>query len=158
MSNRSEQRLRRLEQAKPNCTRREVHFRHCTEMELVRMRDTGRAALKGDASSEHDLTRLMKVADERRTWTKKFPIQGFTTALGRRHQCYFDPNRFDVLDLSEGEIKVLTEVAEKATVAGDLQPVADLVGRLRLNGRVIGMAAFEALVLRGEAAERSSGA
>ena len=55
----------------------------------------------------------------------------------------FDANRFDVLDLNDLEIRALTEVAEKAECAGDLQPVAELVGRLRLNGRVIGMAAFE---------------
>ena len=113
------------------------------------MRDAARAALKGDALSERELTRLMKAADERRTWTKKFPIHFFTTALGHRHGRYFDPNRCDVLDLGEAEIKVLTEVAERATCAGDFQPVAELASRLRLDGRVIGCSAFEVLVLRG---------
>jgi hypothetical protein len=149
MSNRSEQRLRRLEQANPNPPYKEVHFPYCSELELVRMRDISRAALKGDTASERELTRFMKAADERRT----SPIHGFATVLGRRHGCCFDPNRFDALDLSEVEIKALTEVAEKATCVGDLQPVVELVGRLRLNARVVGMAAFEALVLRGEIAE-----
>ena len=60
--------------------------------------------------------------------------------------------RFDVLDLTEPEIKQLAEVAETATCASDLDAVADVVGRLRLDGRVMDMATFEALVLRGEIA------
>ena len=37
----------------------------------------------------------------------------------------------------------------KAPCASDLDVVADVVGRLRLDGRVMDMATFEALVLRG---------
>ena len=61
-------------------------------------------------------------------------------------------DRFDVLDLTEPEIKLLAEMAEKATCASDLDPIADIVGRLRLDGKVMDMATFEALVLRGEIA------
>ena len=43
-------------------------------------------------------------------------------------------------------------MADNATCANDLEDVADIVGRLRLDGRVIDMATFEALVLRGEIA------
>ena len=45
-----------------------------------------------------------------------------------------------------------TEVAGHATCVNDLSYVAEIVGRLRLDGRVIDMATFEALALRGEIA------
>ena len=85
-------------------------------------------------------------------------VHAFTTALGQRHGRYIDPNRFDVLDLGEAEIEILAEVVANATCPGDLEVVAKPVARLRLDGQVIGTASFEALVLRGEAPERSSGA
>jgi hypothetical protein len=76
----------------------------------------------------------------------------FRGALGRRHKLYPSVYRFDVLDLTEPEIKQLAEAAEKATCASDLDAVADVVGRLRLDGRIMDMGTFDALVLRGEIA------
>ena len=66
--------------------------------------------------------------------------------------CYLDTGRFDVLDVTETEIKLLAEMAEKATSASDLPCVVDVMGRLRLDGRVMDLEEFEALVLRGEIA------
>ena len=87
-----------------------------------------------------------RVAQKRAVW-------GFAGALGRRHERFYpDSGRFDVLDLTEAEIKQLAEVAEKVTCADDLDAVANVVGRLRLDGKVIDMATFEALVLHGEIA------
>jgi hypothetical protein len=54
--------------------------------------------------------------------------------------------------VTEVELKQLVEVAEKATCASDLEPVVEIVRRLRLDGRVMDMATFEALVLRREIA------
>jgi hypothetical protein len=59
---------------------------------------------------------------------------------------------FDVLDLTEPEIKLLAEMAKKVTCADDLDAVADVISRLRLDGNVMDMSTFEALVLRGEIA------
>lgn len=67
MSTKSEQRLRRLEQAAPKCPYREIHFPHSTEQELVLMRDLARAALKGDEVPLSKLDRLMTIAAERET-------------------------------------------------------------------------------------------
>jgi len=50
------------------------------------------------------------------------------------------------------EIKQLAEATEKATCASDLDAVANIIGRLRLDGHVMDMATFEELVLRGEIA------
>lgn len=61
-------------------------------------------------------------------------------------------HRFDVVDLNEGEVRLLAETAEEAKCASDLEVLAEIVGRLRLDGRVMDMAEFEALVLRGEMA------
>ena len=84
---------------------------------------------------------------------KKDAVKGFSAALGRRHgACYCLDYRIDVLDLTEAEIKLLAELTETATCACDLHAVAELVRRLRLDGRVMDMATFEALVLRGEIA------
>ncbi len=63
---------------------------------------------------------------------------------------YLNTDRLDANDVSEAEIKQLVEVAAKATCASDLEPVALIVGRLRLDGHVMDMAEFEALVLRRE--------
>ena len=38
---------------------------HCTEAELIAMRDAGRLALKGDAKAEAELHRLMTDARKR---------------------------------------------------------------------------------------------
>ena len=46
----------------------------------------------------------------------------------------------------------LAEVTENATCAGDLDAIAEVVSRLRLDGRVMNMAALAALVLRGQIA------
>jgi hypothetical protein len=73
--------------------------------------------------------------------------------LGERHKLYPSVYRFDVLDVTETEVKQLTEAATRATCASDLESVAEVVGRLRLDGNVMDMAVFEALVLRGEIAE-----
>ena len=78
---------------------------------------------------------------------------GFTRALQRRHQGFYpDSGRFDVLDLSQAEIAQLAEVTERATCPRDLDVVAEVIGRLRLDGRIMDMATFEALVLRGQIA------
>ena len=80
-------------------------------------------------------------------------MKGFSAALGRRHGTYYCLDyRIDVLDLTEAEIKLLAELTETATMYRDLHAVAELVRRLRLDGRVMDMATFEALVLRGEIA------
>lgn len=57
-----------------------------------------------------------------------------------------------MLDVTAAEIKQLAETAEKATCTSDLEAVADVVRRLRVDGRVMDMASFEALVLRGKLA------
>jgi hypothetical protein len=49
-------------------------------------------------------------------------------------------------------IKRLADVTENATCASDLEAVSEIVGRLRLDGRVMDIANFEALVLRGHIA------
>jgi hypothetical protein len=65
---------------------------------------------------------------------------------------YLDTGRLDAHDVPEAEIKQLVEVAANATCASHLEPVAQIVTRLRLDGHVMEMAEFEALVLRGEIA------
>ena len=55
-----------------------------------------------------------------------------------------------MLDLTESEIKQLAEVTENATCTADLDAVAEVVGRLRLDGKFTDMATFEALMLRAE--------
>jgi hypothetical protein len=47
---------------------------------------------------------------------------------------------------------LLAGVTKNATSDSDLDAVAEVVGRLRLDGRVMDMATFAALVLRGEIA------
>ena len=98
-------------------------------------------------------TQADTVALRKREWDKTRAVWRFTGALGRRHERFYpDSGRFDVLDLDESEIKQLAEVTEKAICASDLEPVVEIVERLRLDGHVMDMATFEALVLRGEIA------
>ena len=143
---------------------------HLGFWELIRLRDALIAkVMEGDNTRELEINRFLTLAEERfeQGWAdkdalekqdkdKKVAVKGFSSALGRRHGGYYCLDyRIDVLDLTEPEIKALTEVTEKATSVGDLESVAELVGRLRLDGKVMDMATFEALVLRGEIAAAS---
>ena len=83
---------------------------------------------------------------------KNDAVWRFRGVLGRRHKLYPSVYRFDVLDLTAAEIMRLVEVTEKAMCARDLDAVADIVVRLRLDGRVMSKSEFEAVVLRGEIA------
>lgn len=65
---------------------------------------------------------------------------------------YLDTYRLDAYDVTEAELKQLVEVAAKATTASDLEPIAAVVRRLRLDGHIMEIAEFEALILRGEIA------
>ena len=76
-----------------------------------------------DALEKQDTRKTGAVGDSRGRWG------------GVTNWVYLDADRFDVLDLTEPEIKLLAEVAEKATCASDLDAVADVVGRLRLDGK-----------------------
>ncbi len=119
--------------------------------ELRRGSDALRAGMDGDEARAAEAESLLTLAHARRLegwtqadtdalrkqeWDKKRAVWEFTGALGRRHEGFYPQSgRFDVLDLTEAEIKQLAEVAEKATCADDLDAVAEIVGRLRLDGR-----------------------
>ncbi len=66
MTQRNENRLRRLEREHRPPPYPEVDFKHCTEEELVAMRDAARAASKGDAAAEAELARLLTLTEPRR--------------------------------------------------------------------------------------------
>jgi hypothetical protein len=133
--------------------------------ELRRASDALSAGIAGDTERAAEASILLERAHARRLagwtqadtnalrkqeWDKKRAVWAFTGALGRSHQGFYpQSSRFDVLDLTEPEIKQLAQVTETATCADDLDTVADIVGRLRLDGRVIDMTCFEELVLRG---------
>ena len=73
----------------------------------------------------------------------------FMKALGPLNDgSYLDTDRLDVVDLTEAAIMQLVDVARNATCADDLMAIAEIVGRLRLDGFVPDMEVFEALVLR----------
>ena len=172
MRSRLEARIQRLEQ--------EVRRRPCREhpeldadlrclgsLELQRGCDSLKAGMTGDEAGVAEARSLLMQAHARRLagWTeadrdalekqdreKQDAVGRLSGALGQRHKLYPGVYRFDVLDLTESEIKLLAEMAEKATCASDLDAVADVVGRLRLDGKVMDMAAFEMLVVRGQIA------
>jgi hypothetical protein len=167
-----EARLQRLEQA----TNHRSRFREDPEfnadlaclgsLELRRGYDALTAGINGDEARAAEARNLLMQAHTRRLagWTqadrdalkkqdgeKKQALWEFMRTLGPlSNGCYLDIGRFDVLDVTETEIKQLAEAAQSATSASDLDAVADVVGRLRLDGRVMDMATFEVLVLRGE--------
>ena len=89
-------------------------------------------------------------ARDREPRSKTDALWRLRRALGQNHKLYPSVYRFDVLDLTEAEIQQLAVLAETATCASDLVVVAEVVGRLRLDGDVMETATFEALVLRGE--------
>jgi hypothetical protein len=66
LTQRNENRLRRLESAKRPQPYPEEDFSHCTEAELVAMRDAARAALAGDAEAKAELQRLLALTDARK--------------------------------------------------------------------------------------------
>jgi hypothetical protein len=174
MRSRLEARIQRLEQATNHRTR----FREDPEfeadlaclgsLELKRGCDALRAEIDGDEAGAAEARSLLARAHARRLagWTQadsdalekqdgemKQALWEFMKMLGPLcNGCYLDTGRFDVLDVTETEIKQLAEMAEKATCSDDLQIVADVVGRLRLDGAVMDVATFEALVLRGQIA------
>jgi len=78
----------------------------------------------------------------------------FMKAVGRidARGCYLDTERLDVVDLTPEEIVQLVKLARSATRVGDLAGVSDVAARLRLDGRVMDMTTFEALMLRSEIA------
>ena len=138
-------------------------------LELRRGTDVFAAWNKGDEASAAEGVSLLKLARARRLggWkptdkdaldkqdrAKLDAVWRLRDALGRRHKLYPSVYRFDVLDLTEAEITRLADVTEKATGASDLVSVADVVGRLRLDGRVMDITAFVALVLHGEIRSR----
>jgi hypothetical protein len=168
-----EARLQRLEQATNHQSRsREdpelnADFACLGSLELRRGCDALKAGIDGDEARAAEARNLLILAHARRLegWTqadrdalkkqddeKQDAVWRLTHTLGERHKAYPDVRRFDVLDVTEPEIRQLVEVAETATCAGDLDAVAGIVGRLRLDGKVMDMATFEGLVLRGELA------
>ncbi len=66
MTQKNENRLRRLEREQRPPPYPEEDFKHCTEEELVAMRDAARAASKGDAAAEAELIRLLALTDARK--------------------------------------------------------------------------------------------
>lgn len=177
MRSRFEARLQRLEQ-EAKCR---YPFREDPEFdsdlcclgsfEMRRACDALRAQIDGDEARAAEATSLLALAHTRRLEgrtqadsdalkkqdrEKKQALWEFMKTLGPlSNGCYLDIGRFDVLDVTETEIKQLTEAAQKATCASALDAVAEIVGRLRLDGKVMEMAAFEALVLRREIAASS---
>lgn len=59
MTQRNENRIRKLERAHKPAPYPEESFAHCTEEELVAMRDMARAAVAGDRAAEAELYRLL---------------------------------------------------------------------------------------------------
>ena len=171
-----EARLQRLEQATKRRRFREnpefnADLACLGSFELKRGCDALTAGMNGDEARAAEARSLLALAHTRRLegWTqadtdalkkqdrdKKQALWEFMKTLGPlSNGCYLDIGRFDVLDVTETEIKQLTEAAQRATCASDLDAVADVVGRLRLDGNVMDMATFAALVLRREAREGS---
>jgi hypothetical protein len=167
-----EARLQRLEQATKHRSRfREdpefdADLRCLGDFELRRGYDALTAGMNGDEARAAEARNLLMLAHARRLegWTqadtdalkkqdreKKDALWQFMKTLGPlSNGCYLDTDRFDVLDVTETEIKLLAKTASRATCASDLNVLTEVVGRLRLDGRVTDMATFEALVLRGE--------
>jgi hypothetical protein len=166
-------RLQRLERNHQSRSREDPEFNAdlaCLgRLELRRGYDALMAGIDGDAARAKEAMSLLTLAHARRLegWTqadrdalkkqddeKQDAAWRLTHTLGERHKAYPDVHRFDVLDLTEAEIKQLAEATETATCASDLDAVAEVVRRLRLDGKVMDMVTFEALVLRGEIAAR----
>jgi hypothetical protein len=169
-----EARLQRLERtAQRRHPFREDHelnadLRCLGSFEMKRACDALRAGIDGDAARAEEATSLQMLGHTRRLrgwtqadtaalrkqeWEKTRAVWAFKGALGRRHERFYpDSGRFDVLDLSESEIRQLAEITDNATCASDMDAVADVVGRLRLDGKSMDMASFAARVLRGEIA------
>lgn len=164
-----EARLQRLEQATgrtaiPENTEFEADVQCLGPHEMWRARDAIKAILRGDSSRAEEYEQLLELGHTRRMngWTQadrdrlaaldneKFKaLWGLADALRERHRLCIDKYRFDLLDLTPTEIMRLAEAAN-AKSAPDLASVVDIVTRLRFDGRVMDMTAFEALVLRGE--------
>ncbi len=66
MGKTTENRIRKLERGHRPPPYREEHFDHCTETELVAMRDAARSALAGDAKAAAELHRLLALTDARK--------------------------------------------------------------------------------------------
>jgi hypothetical protein len=164
-----EGRLQRLEQAErqyPTQVKSELaavlrcmgHFERMRTIDALMSRDGARIMegcsllARGRTRQSQGWTQTDKAALAKQDKDKKDALWRLTHALGERHKLYPSVYRFDVLDLTEPEIKQLAAVAENATCASDLESVAEVVGRLRLDGRIMHMATFEALVLRGQIA------
>ena len=136
--------------------------------ELKRGSDALRAGMNGDEARAAEARSLLERAHARRMggWTqadrdalekqdreKEQALWYLMKTLGLlSNGCYLDIGRFDVLDVTAVEIKQLTEAPQRATCPSDLEVVANIVGRLRLDGNVMDMATFATLVLRGEIA------
>lgn len=164
-----EARLERLEQATgrtavPENTEFEADVKCLGQYEMCRARDAIKAITLGDSSRAAEYNQLLKLAHTRRMngWTqadrdtlaaidkeKWEALWSFTDALRERHRVYINNYRFDVLDLTPNEIMRLAEAAN-AKSATDLASLVDVVTRLGMDGRVMDMTDFEALVLRGE--------
>jgi hypothetical protein len=66
MTQRNENRIRRLERAQKPPPYPEEDFSQCTEEELVAMRDAAQAALAGDVEAAAELHRLLALTDARK--------------------------------------------------------------------------------------------
>ena len=66
MARTTENRIRRLERGHrpPPC--REESFAHCTESEIIAMRDAARSAVAGDSEAGAELRRLLALTDARK--------------------------------------------------------------------------------------------
>jgi hypothetical protein len=148
---RLEARIRRLEQAAVRHPFREhpefnAVLRCRGYFELLRFGAALRAGMNGEETRAEEADRLLALGCERLVngWTdsdkvaldkqdrdKKQVLWEFMKALGLlSNGCYLDTGRFDLLDVTETEIKQLTEAAQRATCASDFNAVADIVGRL----------------------------
>jgi hypothetical protein len=170
MRRRLEARLQRHEveaEHRSSTTRDEALDAICRCMTLSELRRASDAHMSGDDARIKEVWSLLERGCTRlaRGWTqadrdalakqdqdKDAAVWRLHHALGDRHKLYPDIRRFDVLDVTEVEIKQLVEAAQNATCSNDLVVVADVVGRLRLDGRTMTVAEFEALVFRGEIA------
>jgi hypothetical protein len=66
MTQRNENRIRKLERAQKPSPYPEEDYSHCTESEIVAMRDAAEAALAGNAEADAELRRLLALTDARK--------------------------------------------------------------------------------------------
>lgn len=90
-------------------------------------------------------THADKVALDQQDRDKGQVLWDLMKRLGPRFNgCYLDTNRLDAHDVTEAELQQLVEVAAMATRASDLEQLAEIVERLRMDGHVMDIVEFEA--------------